>query len=472
MAQINYQARDFEGIKQSLIEYARQNFPDWTDLNESEQGMILVELYAYMADGLHYYIDRQTDEFDIGKTTQRKNMLGLMKLISYRMRGATAATAQVAISTADGVNAVEDVPIPQGFKIYTKDPRSSIVYEVLAAGLKIAKGTNSVTITVTEGETIEEYRTFTGTADQVLQLERTPYLQGSVTVINNEQWDEVEGLLDSESIDRHFFVEIQEDDSALLRFGDGVAGAVPSGSGEISYRIGGGIAGQVGPNTLTVPESPQLLNIYGVPVSILCNNPASSAGGEDKESIEQARIKGPNAIKANTRTVGGPDFNNHSAEVDGVLRAFARFRKDDLTIPQNIAKIQILPVGGGNPTQTVKDAVEEYLYNEKPVPSTMVVEPINPKYYAVNVTATVIAKPGYTAEDVKTRTAAAITAYLSDYEATNIDGSYILNWGITIYPDDLAIKVEGCRSITLTVPAAPVVVPADQIPKPGTIGVS
>lgn len=473
MAEINYQARDFESTKQSLIEYCRQEYKDWTDLNESEQGIILIELFAYINDVQNRYIDRQADEVDIDKLQNRGSMISLMKIIGYKLKGATAATVDQEISIEDGALATGNVPIPQGFRFYTRDARNPIIYEVLDAGQQIAVGQNKVTVKATQGETQTQYATLQGGEDQFIRLEMTPYLEGFTTIsIDGADWTEVENLLDSTSTDRHFYVEVEDSDTAIIRFGNGAAGAQPIGQAEITYRTGGGAAGRVGPNTLTVPESPQLLDENGTPVTITCTNPSSSIGGDDKESIENARVAGPNSRKANMRTVHSTDFVLHSEEVPGVARAFVRFRKDDPTIPQNIARLQIVPDGGGNPNQALKDSVKDYLYNEKPVQDTLVVDPIDPKYKAVNVTFTAIPMPGVEQTDLDTRTAAAIQAFLLDFDAKDVTDHYILDWGATIYPDDLAIKVDGCRSIRITSPTEPVVCAADEFPAPGTIGVT
>lgn len=471
MPNINYQARDFESIKGTLIEYARQNYPEWTDLNESEQGMILVELYAYVGDVLHRYIDRQADEFDVDRATQRRSMISLMKLIGYRMRGATAARCPVVISVEEPAQA--DIIIPKGFKVYTKDMRDPIVYEVTESGHKIAAGQTSVEIVLTQGETETQYHNFNGTADQSVKLDLRPYIEGSVVLdIDGEPWHEIENLLDSASSDRHFFVETNERDEAVLKFGDGHAGIVPRGSGSIQYRIGGGTAGRVGSNTLTLPESPQLLDVNGVPVTITTTNPTSSVGGEDKESIDEARVNGPNSNKANERTVSRQDYNNHPQEVEGVARALTRFREDDESIPANVAIIQVIPEGGGTPSQLLKDSVKNYLYEVKPVQTTVVVDPVDPKYRVINTDITVVPQPGYDRQDVAARTAQAARDFLNDYTATDQVGQYKIDWGMTIYPDDLAIKVEGCRSVKVNEPAEPIECAADEIPAPGNIVVN
>lgn len=467
----DYLARDFEAIKKQLVDYANQNIAGWTDFNESEQGMILVELYSLIGDSLHRYIDRQVDELDIDIITQRRNMISLMKLIGYSIPGATPATCDVEFSLEDGSLANNDISIPKGFKVFTKDFQNPITYEVMENDL-IPAGQNKITITMRQGETETEYYSFDGTADQSINLDLSPVIENDIEVlIDNEEWTAVEQLLDSTDQDRHYKIEISETDEAKLIFGNGVAGITPNGSGVITYRIGGGVAGQVGSNTLIVPESPQMMDQAGYPVAIATNNPTSSAGGKDKESINEARSNGPAALRANSRTVGPDDFNNHTMEVDGVVRARALFKKDDDTIPQNVAEIQIIPEGGGLITTALKDAVKDYLYNTKPVPTTMVVDPIDAVFKTVDVTTAVVAEVGYDQTDVATRTQTAITEFLSDYTAKHADKSYVLDWNITLYPDDFAIKVEGCRSISVSAPTAAVTF-TNEMPKPGTITVN
>jgi hypothetical protein len=65
-------------------------------------------------------------------------------------------------------------------------------------------------------------------------------------------WTPRGDLLDSESTQTHFVVETEHDGVSRLRFGDGVHGKRPASRTEFwaTYRVGNGIAGNVGPGAI------------------------------------------------------------------------------------------------------------------------------------------------------------------------------------------------------------------------------
>ncbi|MFG1609219.1 putative baseplate assembly protein [Actinoplanes sp. NPDC049265] len=111
-----------------------------------------------------------------------------------------------------------------------------------------------------------------------------------------------------------------------IRFGPGVTddrgrvrlyGATPPENAQIrvtGYRYGGGRRGNVGPDTLTVPLSavPQLRSV---------TNPEAATGGLDAETLDNARTRGPLALRSADRAVTAADFQRFTTEIAGVARA-------------------------------------------------------------------------------------------------------------------------------------------------------
>ena len=55
---IDYLARDYNSFRQALIDLIPAKLPEWTDRSEADFGIVLIELFAYMADILSYYQER------------------------------------------------------------------------------------------------------------------------------------------------------------------------------------------------------------------------------------------------------------------------------------------------------------------------------------------------------------------------------------------------------------------------------
>ena len=60
---LDYTSRDFNAIRAQLVGLAKGLMPDWQTAGEpSDFGTLLLELFAYMGDVIHFYIDRTASE--------------------------------------------------------------------------------------------------------------------------------------------------------------------------------------------------------------------------------------------------------------------------------------------------------------------------------------------------------------------------------------------------------------------------
>jgi len=90
---IDYTKRDFQGIKQDLIEYAKIYYPEtYKDFNEASFGSLLFDLVAYVGDTLSFYVDYQTNESFLDSAIETQNILKLAKQVGYKNPGAFSST--------------------------------------------------------------------------------------------------------------------------------------------------------------------------------------------------------------------------------------------------------------------------------------------------------------------------------------------------------------------------------------------
>jgi hypothetical protein len=133
-------------------------------------------------------------------------------------------------------------------------------------------------------------------------------------------WQWVPRLLDADGTARAFTVTPEryataadvdglsftdyDGDGATIRFGDGTFGRppVPGTTFRAQYLAGGGLAGNVAPDTI-VTVAP------GDPANGLvwrCTNPFAATGGTDAETLAQIRDRAPQQIRSGLRTLTGP----------------------------------------------------------------------------------------------------------------------------------------------------------------------
>ncbi|HRT96263.1 MAG TPA: baseplate J protein, partial [Planctomycetota bacterium] len=56
---VNYTNKDYEAIRQELVQRIPTITDRWTDFNESDLGMVLLELFCGLGDMLLFYLDNQ-----------------------------------------------------------------------------------------------------------------------------------------------------------------------------------------------------------------------------------------------------------------------------------------------------------------------------------------------------------------------------------------------------------------------------
>ena len=137
---------------------------------------------------------------------------------------------------------------------------------------------------------------------------------------DDREWNARYDLLDSSGSEPSFVVEMQDDRSATLRFGDGVRGLAPSGVPmDARFRVGNGTRGNVGAESLT-----RVVWSEGGIVS--ARNPMTAAGGFDPESIEAVRRLASSAFRRQERAVTAADYGAMAERNSEVQRASARFQ--------------------------------------------------------------------------------------------------------------------------------------------------
>ncbi|MDP8993231.1 MAG: putative baseplate assembly protein [Actinomycetota bacterium] len=144
-------------------------------------------------------------------------------------------------------------------------------------------------------------------------------LPAIAVVGEQEPWEPLHELLNSDRFAANFVVEMHEDGRASLRFGDGVLGREPAvGPFYASYRIGNGRGGNVGQGALRRV-------VTDVRVTAL-TNPVAATGGTDPEPIETVRLNAPQAFRTQRRAVTESDYVTRAEQHPEVQKAGATRR--------------------------------------------------------------------------------------------------------------------------------------------------
>ena len=178
---------------------------------------------------------------------------------------------------------------------------------------------NTVPVTNLATITNEILGESTGRADQVFTLEQRPVselvLAAQFAGGPPEPWARVDDFLHSGREDRHYVLRATRGE---IVFGDGLHGQIPVAEAQIlaiSYRHGGGIAGNVGPRAINAP----LTSPAGVKE---VTNFGRQPEAWNEQSIDELKMQAPDAIRSRDRAVSAGDFATHARQA-GVLNAVA-----------------------------------------------------------------------------------------------------------------------------------------------------
>ena len=96
MKDIKYINKEFNTLKESLINYSKNYFPNtYNDFSPSSTGMLFIEMASYVGDVLSFYIDNQIQETFIQYARQKENLFNLSYLLGYTPKVTTAASVIV-----------------------------------------------------------------------------------------------------------------------------------------------------------------------------------------------------------------------------------------------------------------------------------------------------------------------------------------------------------------------------------------
>ena len=90
---VDYTARDFDSIKNELVEYARRYYSDtFRDFNEASFGALMLDTVSYVGDMLSFYMDYQANESFVDTSIEYDNVVNHARRLGYKYRGNPTST--------------------------------------------------------------------------------------------------------------------------------------------------------------------------------------------------------------------------------------------------------------------------------------------------------------------------------------------------------------------------------------------
>ena len=332
---LNPYQRSYQQIKAKLVESLMglkdpQGQKLITDYSEGNILIIILSLFAAIAEVLHYYVDNMARETFLSTARRYDSVVKHGALVDYHARAAIAATVDVILSRSITGNSIgAKLTIPQG-TLFTDSSGNSWL-----SARDVTWYSNVTTCKVP----IVQHEKYTASAlnnmviptgDRVqLNLGTLPngkyYEHGSMSLqIGGESWVLVETFAKSKPTDKHFMVSVDESLNPYIMFGDGTFGKKPAAGAKITnvvFYLTNGSQGNVKSNTITSVPSVISSSITDATVS----NAYDAGGGSNYENFTMLKEHIPLSVKTLGVAITKEDFESLAMLVDGVNKAKADY---------------------------------------------------------------------------------------------------------------------------------------------------
>lgn len=332
---LNPYQRSYQQIKAKLVESLMglkdpQGQKLITDYSEGNILIIILSLFAAIAEVLHYYVDNMARETFLSTARRYDSVVKHGALVDYHARAAIAATVDVILSRSITGNSIgAKLIIPQGTLFIDSSGNSWLSARDVIWHSNVT--TCKVPIIQHERYTASALNNMViPTGDRViLNLGTLPngkyYEQGSMSLqIGGETWVLVDTFAKSKPTDKHFMVSVDESLSPYIMFGDGTFGKKPAAGAKITnvvFYLTNGTQGNVKSNTITSVPSVISSSITDATVS----NAYDAGGGSNYENFTMLKEHIPLSVKTLGVAITKEDFESLAMLVDGVNKAKADY---------------------------------------------------------------------------------------------------------------------------------------------------
>ena len=294
-----------------------------------------------------------------------------------------------------------------------------------------------VGIPVVQGKTVleEKIGTSDGSPNQSFKLSRAEMIKDCLklqvkTADKVDNWKLKSSLIFSQHNDKHYFIQIDENDITTVYFGDNLYGWIPEKDAEIiaTYCVGGGTESNVGANKITVISNAPKLQALAAKVT----NETPASGGKERESIEHAIKFAPRVFRSLNRAVTKRDFTNLALSRPGVAKARAK------SSGWNKISLYIVPAGKQcqKPTKTLKKDLINFFEDKRMVGTFVNIQ--DPICVAFNIWLRVAVAHNYYADEIKKKVEDAIRTL---FEVDNV------NFGRSMYISKIYETVEALDGV-------------------------
>ena len=303
LRRIDFSALDFTNARRAIIEYVKTYYPDdFNDYVESNGMIMMIEIVASVAAKLALRSDLLANDAFLATAQTEDAVANHLGLINQEIRQQTSAVVDVEVSVL--LPLTSELRVSPGLVFSTRGPDGkSVYYEIYRApgdftsSVTVSAGKRGVIAYGIEGRFASPYVvTSPGGASQQYIINSSGILSDPILVsIDGVNWVATTQPLEAYgSSDKVMNYKVYSNRIEFL-FGDNVNGVMPLAGQIITirYRQGGGVRGRIGSGAINETRSISPQPPASSPVSVSFRNLTPSSGGTDRETLDQAKKRGP-----------------------------------------------------------------------------------------------------------------------------------------------------------------------------------
>lgn len=330
----DYTRKDIAEIRQYLVDTIEKidNAGAWTDRNESDIGMVILELMAGVGDMLNFYIDKQALENYLPTVTQRKNLKRILTLINYEMKGPVSAVCTGSINLTKYFGF--DITIPKYFQVSYERKNQGNIYYATAQDCQILAGSTNTLVPLRQGIVVTiNLQVADLMRTRILTINDTEVAYDSIVLtIDETEWTCVPDVLVDENYGEKYSVHENKDDQTYIEFGYHWREYLPADYRkpvQIKYLRTAGGSGAVKEGLIRTVESDLIVvdpkdpdeEEIDITDLIQVNNLEDATGGSDREDMDTARLKAPHIAKTRGLMTTLDDYQAFVDHYPGVYKS-------------------------------------------------------------------------------------------------------------------------------------------------------
>lgn len=435
--------RSYQSIKAQLLEDLANIKDDngnqlITDLSDGNILVIILSMFAAIAESLHFYIDNTAQESFLSTARKYDSVVKLGRLVDYHPKAATAARVDVRLNrNTSATGAV--VTIPKGTEFQDTAGNTWLSTRPVTMGAYVDHVNipliqhSFYNLDKLEGlslsiDTADTTKPFLSIMISLGSIEGGLYEQGTLQLeIDGKPWVEVTSFAYSKEGDRHFIVETDDDGIPYIIFSNYVSStSIGERITKASCYITQGSSGNVAANSIT--SVPSIISSILETATIF--NVEAAGGGTNYEDIQTLKQNIPLSVRTTGVAITKQDFIDQALLVSGVR---------EVALEYECGKKMTLYVAAANgliAAEDILESVRNQLKPSLPISTELTVKSVGKNLMVLDIE--VIGKRGFTQDNINDEV---MTALMTAYAPENS------SIGSSVRISDIYALVDNCKSV-------------------------